>query len=93
MHDDQTQTIIAGPSRNALLTRVMLDEIGLDNFGVFFTENNIFMGRIYNFNPDRNDPKSVTIEGYYTMDIDIDTILAVKKYDLATDAQYIPPPD
>lgn len=93
MHDDHTRTIIVGPSRNALLAQKMLDEIGLDNFGVFFTKNNIFMGRIYNFSPDRKDPKSVIIEGYYTVSLEMDTILAVKKYDITTDAQYIPPPD
>jgi hypothetical protein len=85
--------ILGGTTQNAIFAQEIVDELGLDNFGIFFTEHGIFMGRVYNFKPDRNYPEAVTIEGYYTTDIDLDQILAVKKYDLTTDAWSIPPPD
>ncbi|EQB64428.1 MAG: hypothetical protein AMDU3_IPLC00004G0006 [Thermoplasmatales archaeon I-plasma] len=85
--------IFGGAAQNAIFAQGIVDELGLDNFGVFFTEHGILMGRIYNFKPDRNYPEVVTIEGYYTVDLELNQILAVKKYDLSTDAWLIPPPD
>ena len=85
--------ILGGATQNAIFAQKIVDEIGLDNFGIFFTEHGILIGRIYNFKPDRNYPEVLTIEGYYTTDLNLNQILAVKKYDLTTDAWSIPPPD